>query len=110
MIEMLKAILNSATYFPTPLTYSITPSPWIKLADFGLATRRTKCEGLAGTFSYVAPEAYGSGSNDSKGDIWSGGVVATQLLLKGILPDPSTRNVHGPAWCGETLHEAGKNN
>ena len=25
MIEMLKAILNSVTYFPTPPTYSITP-------------------------------------------------------------------------------------
>ena len=46
------------------------PGPCIKLADFGLATQGTKCGGPAGTYSYVAPEAFVSGSNDAKLDIW----------------------------------------
>ena len=82
------------------------PGPWIKLADFGLATQGTKCEGFAGTFSYAAPEAYGSGPHNSKRDIWSVGVVGMQLLMNGNLPNASTRNVHGPAWCGDIMHEA----
>lgn len=85
------------------------PGPWIKLADFGLAVQGTKCEGLAGTFSYAAPEAYGIESNVSKGDIWSVGVVIMELLLNGNLPNPSTRNVHGPSWCEDVQHEAARN-
>lgn len=85
------------------------PGPWIKLADFGLAREGTKCGGLAGTFSYVAPEAYGSESCDKKLDIWSVGVVGMQLLQKGNLPNPSTTDVHGPVWCDDIIEEAENN-
>ena len=72
------------------------PGPRIKLADFGLAREGTKCGGPAGTFAYMAPEAFTHGLNDSKLDIWSVGVLILQLLSEGKLPNPKTAHKQGP--------------
>ena len=75
------------------------PGPWIKLADFGLATECTRCEGSAGTWLYSAPETFYSQPYSSKVDIWSLGVVILQLLLEGRIPEPTRGYVQGPQWC-----------
>ncbi|KAF6241784.1 hypothetical protein HO173_000496 [Letharia columbiana] len=78
------------------------PGPWIKIADFGLATEGTKCEGSAGTWLYQAPEVFGQ-EYDSKVDIWSLGVVILQLLLGGRIPKPSRGYLQGPQWCEDVI-------
>ena len=79
--------------------------PWIKLADFGVATQGSKCQGQSGTWLYSAPEVFSSGACTSKVDIWSLGVVILQLLLKKLLPDP-TAYIHGTEWCRDINRRA----
>ena len=83
--------------------------PWIKLADFGLATQGSKCEGFAGTWLYTAPEAFFDVRYTSKIDIWSLGVVILQLLLKGNIPDASGDYVEGEHWCRDIFNHAKRN-
>lgn len=85
---------------------SSEPGPRIKLADFGLAREGTKCGGLAGTFSYMAPEAFTSRLNNSKRDLWSVGVLGVQLLAEGRLPRPSTAHIQGPQVRTFLAHDA----
>ena len=85
------------------------PGPWIKLADFGLATQGSKCEGAAGTWKYAAPEVFSGQAYDSKVDIWSLGVVILQLLLTGHIPNPTSGCVQGPQWCQDIITVAGEN-
>ena len=80
--------------------------PWIKLADFGLATQGTRCRHGAGTWLYTAPEVFFGRPFNSKVDIWSLGVVITQLLLKGNLPMPTKGEVQGPEWCIDVINLA----
>ena len=79
---------------------------WIKLADFGLATQGTRCRDGAGTWLYTAPEVFFGRPFNSKVDIWSLGVVITQLLLKGNLPMPTQGYVQGPDWCKDVVNLA----
>ena len=79
--------------------------PWIKLADFGLATQGSKCEGQAGTWRYSAPEVFDTRVRySSKVDIWSLGVVILQLLLGGNLPVPSGPYMEGKEWCEDIFY------
>lgn len=79
--------------------------PHIKLADFGLAIEGTHCRGESGTYVYMAPELYESGSYSSKIDIWSLGVVILQLLMNGNLPAPS-QYMQGQEWCFDVMSTA----
>jgi|GEM_PF-4988628 len=65
------------------------PSPWIKVLDFGIATRLHASDGSAltrrgmvlGTPAYMAPERMeASPSVDARADVWSLGVVLYELL------------------------------
>ena len=78
--------------------------PWIKLADFGLATQGSICESKAGTWLYTAPEVFRPGRYTSKVDIWSLGVVILQLLLEGNIPVASGNHVEGVDWCKDILN------
>ena len=86
------------------------PSPWIKLADFGLAIEGTRCGGQAGTWLYTAPEVFSIGEEyTSKIDVWSLGMVLMQLLLQGCIPTPKDGNVQGPEWCNHVASTANDN-
>ena len=77
--------------------------PWIKLADFGLATEGSTCVGKAGTWLYTAPEVFRPVHYSSKVDIWSLGVVILQLLLKGNVPVASGNHMEGKEWCEDII-------
>ena len=85
------------------LVESIEPGPWIKLADFGLATQGSKCEGPAGTWKYAAPEVILGQAYDSKVDVWSLGVVILQLLLRGDIPLLTSGCMQGLQWCQDVI-------
>ena len=78
--------------------------PWIKLADFGLATQGSKCEGKAGTWLYTAPEVFYPVRYTSKVDIWSLGVVILQLILEGNVPEASGDFMEGVVWCKDIFN------
>lgn len=83
--------------------------PWIKLADFGLATEGSKCEGKAGTWLYTAPEVFRPVRYTSKVDIWSLGVVILQLLLEGNVPVASGDHMEGEVWCKDIFNFTRRN-
>ena len=91
------------------LVEACEPGPWIRLADFGLATQGTYCSSLAGTFRYTAPEVFLEETYDNRVDIWSVGVVILQLLLEGNLPHPDGEYVQGPEWCVDIVNVAKQN-
>ena len=78
--------------------------PWIKLADFGLATQGSICETNVGTWLYTAPEVFRPVRYTSKVDIWSLGVVILQLLLEGRVPPASGNHVEGVDWCKDIFN------
>ena len=76
------------------------PSPWTKLADFGIAIEGTQCEGRVGTWLYTAAEVFSTGEQyTSKIDVWSLGVVLLQLMICGCIPEPENGVMQGPQWC-----------
>ena len=80
--------------------YDHHPSPWIKLADFGLAIEGTRCASRMGSWLYAAPEAFSTQEEcTSKIDVWSLGVVLMQMLMHGRLPAPGNVPMQGPQWC-----------
>ena len=86
------------------------PGPWIKLADFGLASEGTRCKVRMGTWLYAAPEAFSTEEEcTSKIDVWSLGVVLMQLLLEGRLPAPENLPMQGPQWCKLLAEKATSN-
>ena len=91
------------------LVESMEPGPLIKLADFGLATQGSKCEGPAGTWKYAAPEVILGQAYDSKIDIWSLGIVIMQLLLRGDIPLLTSRCMQGLQWCRDVITVANHN-
>ncbi|CAD6563772.1 MAG: hypothetical protein ASARMPREDX12_000056 [Alectoria sarmentosa] len=75
------------------------PAPKVKIGDFGIAKEGSKAEGISGTWTYTAPEAFSGGLYDPTVDIWSLGVVVMQMLLKGRLPKPKDGVPYGATWC-----------
>lgn len=66
-----------------PENFLLTPQGDLKLADFGFATRFSKCQSFAsvlGTPNYIAPEVL-AGSYSEKADIWSAGIILHAMLI-----------------------------
>ncbi|KAJ8268616.1 hypothetical protein COCON_G00137880 [Conger conger] len=93
-----------------------------KIADFGLArlienNEYTARQGAQFPIKWTAPEAALYGRFSIKSDVWSFGVLLTELVTKGMMPYPSLANRevleqvhHGyrmpcPAGCPESLHQ-----
>lgn len=100
---------NILVEYREPLIEPREPGPWIKLADFGLATQGSTCEGPAGTWKYAAPEVILGQAYDSKIDIWSLGVVIMQLLLTGDIPLLTSGCMQGLQWCQDIIAVAEQN-
>lgn len=56
------------------------PIPTIKIADFGLSTKKIIMETIAGTKEYIAPEQARFHNYTNAVDVWSLGIIFDEIL------------------------------
>jgi hypothetical protein len=93
-----------------PENVLLTPDGRVKVVDFGIAlvegpaaTRLTRAGAMLGTPAYMAPEQLLGGTIDPRADLYSFGVIVTEMLtgrhpLSGSTPRGASLPTESPVW------------